>query len=99
MSIDITAVALQCSPISFTRLVWFRFGPDGSSKTREIRELLLQVVREYLHTGACLRLNIDATFRGNVARFFNHACDGGSLDLTVVRRRCVADRSSMNVAV
>mmetsp|Transcript_17053 Transcript_17053/g.50905 ORF Transcript_17053/g.50905 Transcript_17053/m.50905 type:complete len:202 (-) Transcript_17053:407-1012(-) len=47
----------------------------------------LLVVREYLHTGTCLRLNIDATYRGNVARFFNHACDGGTLALRVIRTR------------
>lgn len=32
----------------------------------------VQVVREVLPSGACLRLNIDATSIGNVARFFNH---------------------------
>lgn len=47
----------------------------------------LQVIREHLYTGSCLRLNIDATRRGNVARFFNHACDGGVLSIEVSRQR------------
>jgi hypothetical protein len=45
-----------------------------------------QVVREWLPSRrACLRINIDATRIGNVARFFNHSCAGGSLELCVVR--------------
>jgi hypothetical protein len=32
----------------------------------------LQVVKEILPSGARLRLNIDATSRGNISRFFNH---------------------------
>ncbi|XXG42629.1 hypothetical protein AAC387_Pa01g2859 [Persea americana] len=48
----------------------------------------LLVVREHLPSGkACLRLNIDATRVGNVARFINHSCDGGNL-LTVLVRNC-----------
>lgn len=48
----------------------------------------LLVVREILPSGsACLRFNIDATHIGNVARFFNHSCDGGNLKLEVVRSR------------
>lgn len=31
-----------------------------------------QVVREILPSGLALRINIDATLVGNVARFFNH---------------------------
>ncbi|PNH02938.1 Histone-lysine N-methyltransferase SUVR3 [Tetrabaena socialis] len=47
----------------------------------------LLVLREVLPSGLVLRTNIDATRLGNVARFFNHSCDGGSLELVVVRRR------------
>lgn len=36
---------------------------------------MLQVVREVLPSGeASLRVNIDATAKGNLARFFNHRC-------------------------
>ncbi|KAF3796143.1 Histone-lysine N-methyltransferase [Nymphaea thermarum] len=46
----------------------------------------LLVVREHLPSGkACLRLNIDATRIGNVARFINHACDGGNLSTVLLR--------------
>ncbi|EIE24024.1 SET domain-containing protein, partial [Coccomyxa subellipsoidea C-169] len=46
----------------------------------------LLVVREWLPSGdACLRINIDATRIGNVARFFNHSCGGGNLELVLVR--------------
>ncbi|KAK6942455.1 Pre-SET domain [Dillenia turbinata] len=46
----------------------------------------LLVVREHLPSGkACLRINIDATRIGNVARFINHSCDGGNLLTKVVR--------------
>ncbi|KAK9290283.1 hypothetical protein L1049_008450 [Liquidambar formosana] len=46
----------------------------------------LLVVREHLPSGkACLRINIDATRVGNVARFINHSCDGGNL-LTMLMR-------------
>ncbi|KAM6546956.1 hypothetical protein CsatB_027692 [Cannabis sativa] len=46
----------------------------------------LLVVREHLPSGkACLRLNIDATRVGNVARFINHSCDGGNLSTSLVR--------------
>ncbi|DBA97412.1 hypothetical protein WJX77_010580 [Trebouxia sp. C0004] len=48
----------------------------------------LLVVRETLPSGtACLRFNIDATRIGNIARFFNHSCDGGNLRLEIVRSR------------
>lgn len=47
----------------------------------------LLVVREHLPSGkACLRMNIDATSIGNVARFINHSCDGGNLSTKLVRR-------------
>jgi len=46
----------------------------------------LLVVREHLPSGkACLRVNIDATQIGNVARFINHSCDGGNLLAILVR--------------
>ncbi|KAL5770253.1 hypothetical protein ACOSP7_014407 [Xanthoceras sorbifolium] len=46
----------------------------------------LLVIREHLPSGkACLRMNIDATGVGNVARFINHSCDGGNLSTTLVR--------------
>jgi SET domain-containing protein len=34
--------------------------------------------------GSALRLNVDGTRRGNVARFINHSCDGGNLDAVLV---------------
>ncbi|XP_077247734.1 SET domain protein 20 [Tasmannia lanceolata] len=44
------------------------------------------VVREHLPSGkACLRMNIDATRVGNIARFINHSCDGGNLSTVLVR--------------
>ncbi|CAN6464999.1 unnamed protein product [Victoria cruziana] len=46
----------------------------------------LLVVREHLPSGkSCLRINIDATRVGNVARFINHACDGGNLSTVLLR--------------
>ncbi|XVF42605.1 hypothetical protein PTKIN_Ptkin01aG0377500 [Pterospermum kingtungense] len=46
----------------------------------------LLVVREHLPSGkACLRINIDATRVGNIARFINHSCDGGNLSTVLVR--------------
>ncbi|RWW84444.1 hypothetical protein BHE74_00006949 [Ensete ventricosum] len=46
----------------------------------------LLVVREHLPSGkACLRVNVDATKVGNVARFVNHSCDGGNLSTVLVR--------------
>ncbi|GLC33219.1 hypothetical protein PLESTB_000358300 [Pleodorina starrii] len=64
----------------------------------------LLVVREVLPSGLALRINIDATSVGNVARFFNHSCDGGSMALVVVHRRgsfvpAVALFASRDVAV
>lgn len=45
-----------------------------------------QVLREWLPSGtAAMRLNIDATKRGNLARFFNHSCGGGNLKLLLGR--------------
>ncbi|KAL9262399.1 Histone-lysine N-methyltransferase SUVR3-like protein [Drosera capensis] len=45
----------------------------------------LLVVREHLPSRkACFRINIDATKIGNVARFINHSCDGGSLSTVLV---------------
>lgn len=46
----------------------------------------LLVLREHLPSGrVCLRLNIDATRVGNVARFVNHSCDGGNLQPCLAR--------------
>ncbi|CAN8260535.1 unnamed protein product [Cochlearia groenlandica] len=46
----------------------------------------LLVVREHLPSGqACLRINIDATRIGNIARFINHSCDGGNLSTVLLR--------------
>lgn len=46
----------------------------------------LLVVREHLPSRkACLRLTIDATRIGNIARFINHSCDGGNLSTVLVR--------------
>lgn len=57
-------------------------GYDGSGAAAA-----LLVVREHLPSGkACLRLNIDATAAGNVARFINHSCDGGNLSTQLVRK-------------
>lgn len=47
-----------------------------------------QVVREWLPSReASIRINIDATRVGNVARFFNHRCGGGTTCPVVIRRR------------
>ncbi|CAK9153019.1 unnamed protein product [Ilex paraguariensis] len=46
----------------------------------------LLVLKEHLPSGnACMRINIDATRVGNVARFINHSCDGGNLSTKLVR--------------
>ncbi|KAK4414840.1 Histone-lysine N-methyltransferase SUVR3 [Sesamum alatum] len=46
----------------------------------------LLVVKEHLPSGnTCMRINIDATRIGNIARFINHSCDGGNLDTVIVR--------------
>ncbi|XP_056841930.1 histone-lysine N-methyltransferase SUVR3-like [Raphanus sativus] len=56
-----------------------------SSTERSFSSALL-VIREHLPSGrACLRLNIDATSIGNVARFINHSCDGGNLSTVLLR--------------
>ncbi|MEW5311223.1 MAG: hypothetical protein WDW38_002956 [Sanguina aurantia] len=48
----------------------------------------LLVVREHVgQTDLVLRLNIDATHRGNVAKFINHSCDGGNLEPWIVRQQ------------
>ncbi|KAG2703498.1 hypothetical protein I3760_06G140600 [Carya illinoinensis] len=60
---------------------------DGlaSSSSGHFTSALL-VLREHLPSGkACLRINIDATRVGNVARFINHSCDGGNLSTKLVR--------------
>lgn len=47
----------------------------------------MQVVRQHLPSGrAALRFNIDATRRGNVARFVNHRCGDPSATLAIVWR-------------
>lgn len=46
----------------------------------------LLVVKEHLPSRTvCMRMNIDATKIGNVARFINHSCDGGNLEVLLVR--------------
>ncbi|XP_058722637.1 histone-lysine N-methyltransferase SUVR3 [Vicia villosa] len=61
-----------------------QFYDELSSRGRFSSALL--VVREHLPSGnACLRLNIDATRIGNVARFVNHSCDGGNLSTKLIR--------------
>ncbi|KAL3534830.1 hypothetical protein ACH5RR_003291 [Cinchona calisaya] len=46
----------------------------------------LLVVKEHLPSrDLCMRMNIDATRVGNVARFINHSCDGGNLATTLLR--------------
>jgi SET domain len=47
----------------------------------------LQVVRQHLPSGqAVLRINIDATRRGNAARFINHRCGDPNTVLIIVWR-------------
>lgn len=47
----------------------------------------MQVIRQYLPSGrAALRFNIDATRRGNVARFVNHRCGDPTTALVIVWR-------------
>ncbi|KAL1211532.1 Histone-lysine N-methyltransferase SUVR3 [Cardamine amara subsp. amara] len=58
---------------------------DKLRSTQSFTSALL-VVREHLPSGqACLRINIDATRIGNVARFINHSCDGGNLSTVLLR--------------
>nr|XP_027066114.1 histone-lysine N-methyltransferase SUVR3-like [Coffea arabica] len=46
----------------------------------------LLVVKEHLPSrDVCMRINVDATRVGNVARFINHSCDGGNLDTIILR--------------
>lgn len=59
---------------------------DSISTSKSRCGSALLVVREFLPSGdACVRLNVDATRVGNVARFINHACDGGNLLPCLVR--------------
>eukprot|EP00249_Psilotum_nudum_P021935 c28307_g1_i4 orf=180-1457(+) len=59
-----------------------------SSQQQQKFSTALLVLREHLPSQqACLRLNIDATRVGNVARFINHACDGGNLLPCLIRLR------------
>ncbi|KAL4560611.1 hypothetical protein LXL04_032764 [Taraxacum kok-saghyz] len=58
---------------------------DKNTSTNKQTSALL-VVREHLPSGnACMRINIDATKIGNIARFVNHCCDGGNLSTILVR--------------
>lgn len=46
----------------------------------------LLVVKEHLPSrDVSMRMNVDATRAGNVARFINHSCDGGNLDTIILR--------------
>ena len=60
-------------------------------------DLYMLVVREHVGTGGlCLRINIDPTHCGNAARFANHSCDGGNLELVVARGQgCPVPRVAM----
>ncbi|XP_019243098.1 PREDICTED: histone-lysine N-methyltransferase SUVR3 [Nicotiana attenuata] len=58
---------------------------DKISKSSHFSPALL-VVKEHLPSGnVCMRINIDATRIGNIARFINHSCDGGNLCTMIVR--------------
>lgn len=58
---------------------------DKISKSSRFPPALL-VVKEHLPSGnVCMRINIDATRIGNIARFINHSCDGGNLCTMIVR--------------
>ncbi|XP_023641551.1 histone-lysine N-methyltransferase SUVR3 [Capsella rubella] len=58
---------------------------DKLRSTQSFASALL-VIREHLPSGqACLRINIDATRIGNIARFINHSCDGGNLSTVLLR--------------
>uniref|UniRef100_A0A1J3DRU2 Histone-lysine N-methyltransferase SUVR3 n=1 Tax=Noccaea caerulescens TaxID=107243 RepID=A0A1J3DRU2_NOCCA len=59
---------------------------DKLRSTQSFFASALLVIREHLPSGqACLRINIDATRIGNVARFINHSCDGGNLSTVLLR--------------
>lgn len=59
---------------------------DKLRSTQQSFSSALLVIREHLPSGqACLRINIDATRIGNVARFINHSCDGGNLSTVLLR--------------
>lgn len=58
---------------------------DETSSTGHFSHALL-VVKEHLQSGnICIRMNIDATNIGNIARFINHSCNGGNLCTVIVR--------------
>ncbi|KAL1545958.1 [histone H3]-lysine(4) N-trimethyltransferase [Salvia divinorum] len=58
---------------------------DETARIERLSPALL-VVKEHLPFGnTCMRMNIDATRIGNIARFINHSCDGGNLDTLIVR--------------
>ena len=79
--------ALKLPPYIYIIFVLLNAAAEGSATQMGCTGAwMLQIVREWLPSRqACLRINIDATRVGNVARFFNHSCCGGNLELVVVR--------------
>jgi histone-lysine N-methyltransferase SETMAR len=59
---------------------------DKHNPGRRWQGSALLTLREHLPSReASVRVNIDATMVGNVARFINHSCDGGNLLPCIIR--------------